>query len=842
VVLITVASGSAFADQIIPPAPVLDRDRPAEFVYRMDEPATGSGTLAIEWTDSYGRIIERRAIHFAAAHVSSLTFPLDLRRAVAMRNEVRAHLVLRSGGEAGARNTRESDARLSFIAAPPDDPWSHYQIIMWQRRSAREYAALKALGVTAGMVYAADKDAPEEAINTQIGPLLKADMRWYVENIATDFYAAYHRWSPSHPVNWRFLEVKERHRENPSDLTAFVRSPSLSDPQWLKRIGDRITKTVALHRLYKPLYYSLGDETGIADLSAFWDFDMSRYSLDGMRAWLKSRYGSLAALNREWGSHFARWAQIMPMTTSEAMRRTDDNFSGWAEFKEWMDIAFARALKTGRHAAHAVDPAAYVAIEGAQIPGWGGYDYTQLAKAVDVIELGDFGQNMEIIRSLNPRMVMLTTSADPAAHGAHRLWHELFRGSRGLILWDPKGDFVGEDGTPKARGRSAARYFHEVESGLGDLLVNSRRRVEPVAMLYSPQSLRIQWLLDNRPKGEAWSKRDAEAEYEDNAIRSSMRAYSAALEHMGFQYAMLSPELIERGDLARKGYRVLILPHAIALSSAAADKIRDFVRQGGVVIADGEPGAFDRHGRKRARSPLSDLFAGPPPVQGGEQSRAIYLGAPAEPSEEFSRRLSRILEEVKIQPPFPLGSSDGAVRDVETHIFDNGDVSIIALERDPDGSTTHNSAATDEGGEAISIALPHRSFVYDVRRRRTLGETDRIELKLSSAEPAIYAVSKAELPGLIISVTNRIEAGETASMTLAFRRHSPAMHDVLHIEIIDPTGRVVPYYSRNLVLGSGPATVTVPIAYSDPPGRWTMRATYVLSGRTVTRRFTVLDR
>src|SRR5207244_3595394 len=89
--------------------------------------------------------------------------------------------------------------------------------------------------------------------------------------------------------------------------------------------------------------------------------------------------------------------------------RTDQNFSAWADFKEWMDVAFARAVKIGSEAVHAADPEALSAIEGAQIPGWGGYDYSRLATAVDAMELYDNGGNIEMVRAFNPKVVRLTT-------------------------------------------------------------------------------------------------------------------------------------------------------------------------------------------------------------------------------------------------------------------------------------------------------------------------------------------------------------------------------------------------------------------------------------------------
>ena len=44
--------------------------------------------------------------------------------------------------------------------------------------------------------------------------------------------------------------------------------------------------------------------------------------------------------------------------TRQAMRRSDDNFAAWADFKAWMDVAFARALRMGTDAVHEADPTA----------------------------------------------------------------------------------------------------------------------------------------------------------------------------------------------------------------------------------------------------------------------------------------------------------------------------------------------------------------------------------------------------------------------------------------------------------------------------------------------------
>jgi uncharacterized protein YfaS (alpha-2-macroglobulin family) len=50
------------------------------------------------------------------------------------------------------------------------------------------------------------------------------------------------------------------------------------------------------------------------------------------------------------------------------------------------------------------------------------------------------------------------------------------------------------------------------------------------------------------------------------------------------------------------------------------------------------------------------------------------------------------------------------------------------------------------------------------------------------------------------------------------------------------------YDGRNLSLKNGTAAWMVPLAQNDPTGRWTVRATNVLSGEVITRTFEVTPR
>jgi hypothetical protein len=397
-------------------------------------------------------------------------------------------------------------------------------------------------------------ETPESAKQNSLA-VVAAGLRPYVENAATDFYSAYHRWFPDKPVNWEFLAVQKTLAQSPGDRNALVRRPSLADAGALHEIQKRLTQTARSYAPYRPLFTNLGDEPGIADLSAAWDFDFSQPSLSGMRIWLKDQYGTLDALNREWGSQFKQWNDVVPPTTTEAMARSDGNYASWSDFKDWMNLSFARAVGAGTMAVHAGAPGALSAIEGAQMPGWGGYDYSRLSQAVDVMEMYDAGGNIDIARSFNPHLVLLTTSSWDQPDAQHLAWRAFLRGARGMVLWDDDEAFVAQDGSVSGRGQTAASFFTAVHGPLGRLLMASQTRRDPVAVLYSPASFRVQWILDHRGLGAAWTQRGAQDENEDNAVRAAQRRTLERLAQLGLTPRFVSDAQVSEGILRKAGYR-----------------------------------------------------------------------------------------------------------------------------------------------------------------------------------------------------------------------------------------------------------------------------------------------
>lgn len=721
---------------------------------------------------------------------------------------------------ASADACRNHEAHSSSGGVRAKQGWSDYQVIIWQHQTPARLAGFQRLGVTAGVIIGQRGEVDREKIAEEAAPFLSQHMRCYVENIATDFYSAYHRWYRDRPVNWLFDEAKHRYERAPADSANFIRTPSLSDPFWLRRIVRRLRQHVCAFARYRPLFYSLADEAGVADLAAAWDFDFAPASLAGMRLWLKTRYHTLAALNWEWGTRFLTWRKVVPMTTDQALKRRDDNFAAWNDFKEWMDVAFARSVRVGTNAVHAADPTARAALEGAQIPGWGGYNYDYLASAVDVMEIYDIGNNVEIARSIAPGLITLTTAMLSGPLDVRAVWHELLLGGRGLILWDADNGFVDDNGVPTARGERLSALTTELRSGVAAQLINSVPVADPVAILYSPVSQRIQWLLDRKSDAKPWAERDAENEYEGNPVRAAARRAAHTLVHLGIQPRWFTSDMIIRGALRADRIRVLVLPHTIALSAAEARQIYRFVAHGGVLLADSQPGQFDAHGRRLPSPRLRDVAL---PGSNVRLMPQLWQGTTLDDPTKLAQ-LRQALEASGIRPPFLLSEPSGAtVVDVDARVFQNGDATIIGLQRDG----TNNG---DKAVEDVVIDFAKPVYAFDLRHPGAPQHASQLRLALDRTEPALIAFSPKLFAPLTIKAPAQARLGNVAIFDFSRSGQGPKATRVVHVEATAPDGENMSADATNLMVGQSPVQWSLPLRLNDPVGDWRIRIADVLSG------------
>jgi len=134
----------------------------------------------------------------------------------------------------------------------------------------------------------------------------------------------------------------------------------------------------------------------------------------------------------------------------------------------------------------------------------------------------------------------------------------------------------------------------------------------------------------------------------------------------------------------------------------------------------------------------------------------------------------------------------------------------------------------------VSVALPQKSFVYDVRAKKALGNTDRLVLALDPNEPTLLALSKMPLPSPIVTAPVRARPGDATELHFAFDGSAERATHILHVDMLSPSGVNIPEYSGNLLAANGAASKILRLSSTAEIGTWTIRVTDVLSGQTKT--------
>lgn len=670
-------------------------------------------------------------------------------------------------------------------------PWSDYRVILWMGENGQKALAnpampdrLRELGVNSGM----------------IGPggdpsfYSKNGFGHYVENIVNEGLCLKFR---SNVTNWdKFVTEWAKTR----DMASLVRDYPLEDSNWLQRMSDRMKKTAREAMPHQPVLYDLRDELSTTISANPFDYDFSPTSLAAFREWLKTRYDSLEAINKQWETSFSSWDVVIPFTTDQIKQRmgsgktgpepktdwagvravkldlttakqerTRWNFAPWTDHRSYMDLALARALDHFRQASHAVDPATPVGIEGTQMPhAFGGYDLWKLSQAIDWVEPYDICNAREILGSFMPGKPILATVFEKDTKAAmRRLWHLLLEGDKGSIIWWSEDllDYSNANLPLTDKGKALAPVFQSLTTPLARLFMLAEREFDPLVIHYSQPSIQVAWLMESTEDGNTWLRRFGSYEADHNRHAVVRNAWLKALQDIGF-----SPRFIASDELA-KGIatttRLLVLPQSWAMSQAERDAARSFAkRENRVVIADGPNGLFDEHGTLRTNFdwPTSDS---------PEQTRFTFGMNPGEiPFEEVSvslrdypaKRLKaafdggpletirQLLAQRGVRPPV-IVPAEALVR---VHRYKIGErARLIAFERNVEYKIREELAQVG-GNEQLekpltfTTKLQHPGFVVNLRTGEKIGVASEFQVQLDPWHPELYAVLEKEPLGDVI--------------------------------------------------------------------------------------------
>ena len=654
---------------------------------------------------------------------------------------------------------------------------------MWIGDSAAQHAQqyplflarLRQMGINTAMVYG---DA-----NPQ--PLFAQQFPYYVENLVNrglclKFNSTVKDWD-KFVTDWA---------KNGRPETALARDYCLDDPQWRDWAKGVVTTIVRHSREHQPVAYNLRDELSTTISANPFDYDFSPIALEGFRAWLKAQYPDLAALNAEWQTQFHSWEEVKPFTTDriknrmasgEALPRgspewqdverlrfepgsaqlspTRWNFSPWADFRTYMDLSLARALGALREAAHELDPATPVGIEGTQMAdAFGGYDLWRLSQVLDWVEPYDIGSSREIFGSFMPGKPVLTTVFESeTAPARRRLWHLLLEGDRGCLVWWSEDciDWKSPDLSLTPKAQALAPVLREMTGPVARVFLRAERERDPVFIHYSQPSIQVDWLLESTVDGSTWLRRFSSFEAEHNQMAKARTAWLKALQDLGYSPRFVSSSEIEQGILATNKNAVLILPQSWAMSLKECAEIESFISgsKGGKVLMEGPAGAFDEHGKLRTGIPPAGFLetAGTNTgclalEQAGEVGRTTrasgdYLAERLRPRTDSAwlAWLKKVLPQAR--PAIAINPQTH----VRIHRFRVKTGRLVAFERNIEYQMSEDlkQAGGNQSLEVpveVEAVLPEAAFVYDLRSESFLGHTNRLRFTLDPWQPSLFAL------------------------------------------------------------------------------------------------------
>jgi len=372
----------------------------------------------------------------------------------------------------------------------------------------------------------------------------------------------------------------------PKSKFELIRVPCLSDPAVLENIRtspSRPAKSYAIE--YGGLIGAGADE---ANMFGDWDGCYCQHCMKDLRIFLKESYGSLDALNASWQTKFANWDEVIPMTLPEARKHT--SLAPWVDHRTFNDFQRGRALGIQNEAAFKYR-GVNVSLSGTSDTNpWNAWDYYRIMPHMKAIA-GYFGEQTIQHRSFaKGKLFSMPWIGYDVPYDEHnfQVIRALMNGVSGLNFF---GTFyITPDWNLPVAGKELKAVLNRYLGGRADAIMHFDALVYPIAMHYSPASIKVDYVFGK-----------------NDMRKSSTSGFRNILGDNALNYNYLAYGQIEKGEFGN--FRIIMLPLSMALSDKECRKLAEFVKNGGIVIADMGAGHYDDHGvRKINRKELLDLF------------------------------------------------------------------------------------------------------------------------------------------------------------------------------------------------------------------------------------------
>ncbi len=637
--------------------------------------------------------------------------------------------------------------------------------------------------------------------------------------------------------NWTkgawFFPIQEKKQE----IEALAGDESIYNPA-----AQAIGKACFMQRLDKlpplgPAIYSLGDENFFS-----YDIGYSPSEEKEYRRFLEKRYGKIEILNRERGTNFPSFSEVQHQTEKEM--KEAGRYAAWFDHGAFVEKEYADTHHLLSKWIKEADPHALVGAEGS-VPG-------DLEVTIDGLEFwGPYSDPVmdEVLRSIGgDRVRTLWWGGYVGSHGGRSgypipLWGPLLAGTVNGSSWFSTG--VSAEGL-LAADLSYPSFVEELkprlmrlQNGLAQLLIATPMKKDGVGIRWCHMSSRAP-LLDQR----FVSPLDSAGCIKDFCY------------HNGIAFDFVTPSGIKAGAL--KDLKIFFLCGASVIDDGEAEALRSFVKDGGILVADINPGILNGFGRPVEKAQLADILPTEPlskkvkpelkPFAVSGKIRDVELKLAADKAftsaESPVFQLKQSGSGIACLLNFAMSSARGtaspetpfdkflggllAAAGVNIHIAVEGlnnDRLMVRLREAPDGVVLGLMTDVKDVGKEFKISLPREYAAY---------RADGGYLSTGSAitdtldEPfKLYFLSekKMDAPKLALSASKVGLGGE-----LALDLSCLVQGGIYRLEIMRPDGRPDRLATKVLALDGKKKTEPVRFAFNAEAGTYTLKLTDVRTG------------
>ncbi|MDD2707350.1 MAG: beta-galactosidase trimerization domain-containing protein [Verrucomicrobiae bacterium] len=713
-----------------------------------------------------------------------------------------------------------------------------------------------------------------------------------------------------------------------------VTLPQLFDEEWMNKMAERAERAAVNHGAYGTFAYTLGDEIYVSPFVPEGRFWNSEVLWKEFRAYLQGEYGLIEEVNRQWETSYKDWSEIHFASESELLRDVK-NPSAWVDFRMFVSTKFIDVLVRMRDVIRKHNPSAYVGYDGCeQFSSYDGYDWYPLCQKFDLNNVYaryfvdyDYPSkqfNGQCIRTFAERKNLrgcwlngLALQKDMSC----AIWNLLFAGFSSAWWWH--GTFLGDEVDafnwrfePTAVFAKVLRETAEIKRGPATLLAHAQPAGEPaIAVHYSANN----WHASNLAAGignhinalglkyDCWFAPNlpARSSQEPEVLKlwkgieprghyaSASRSFITMLNDLSLPYSMMARQQIESGAL--KNFKALILPFVESLSPKEVDTIKEYVKSGGVLIADYHCGMKDAHGRLRKEGgALDEVFGIRQEGLAERKPIGVRVDGRFTATESLRNYFTASFgatfsaSKVKVEKGKALGcTTEGAAAFILNEfgkgiaLFCNFDVyayfdlrrsnqevemrglfhemlrraARIRLPSRPtycDGQLLSQTqtfylcdgviryvgvlrgiATKDSSPWDIVIPFHWDGHIYDIRARQYLGRRCEIQARLEEGEAKLYA----SLPYKVKSVeTKHLKSSKRGTSHEIKIKVIPEgagqmANHAVLVRVCEPNGVERFYLERVLYLPNGEGKFLLPVALNDPCGNWTVTLEEVISGK-----------